>query len=256
LRGSARVVVLSRAMVDPVRTLGVAEERIVVQYNGVDLESFREREVASTRRALGLPLDRSIVLFVGNLVPVKGPDVLLDAFARLVSAMQEPPLLVVAGGGRLRPALEQTVGSARLSEHVRFVGARPHSEIPQWISASDVLCLPSRMEGCPNVILEAFASGRPVVASSVGGVPELVLDDRGVLVPPGDPEALARGLTAALARRGWDAATIRQSVAHLTWDAFGRTFERVAREAVDETRVGGEARPPEDQPNPRIRVKK
>src|SRR5439155_27155037 len=93
------------------------------------------------------------------------------------------------------------------------VGARPHEEIPVWMNASDVLCLPSLNEGLPNVALEAMACGLPVVASRVGGVREIVQEgENGSLVPPSDAGALAAALRAALART-WDREAIVRSVA-------------------------------------------
>src|SRR6185437_8672908 len=86
-----------------------------------------------------------------------------------------------------------------LDSRVRFLGRQPHEAIPRWMSAVDVFCLPSRNEGCPNVILEALASGKPVVATRVGGIPELLTDgDNGYLVPAEDPAALAGALAKAL----------------------------------------------------------
>ncbi|MFC1641566.1 glycosyltransferase [Myxococcota bacterium] len=228
---SSSVVVLSRAMGQRVEALGIPGERIVVQYNGVDQVRFNVGDQKTARSRLTLPLGRPIVLYVGNLEPVKGPDILLEAFARLVAQSPEPPLLVMVGGGSLEPALAEGVRRRGLTPHVRLAGKRTHDEVPDWLKAADVLCLPSRMEGCPNVVIEAFASGRPVVATAVGGVPELLEDKRGILVPAEDPDALSLGLAEALDRT-WDANAIRQSVEHLTWDAFGRTFERVLRRAV------------------------
>ncbi len=102
------------------------------------------------------------------------------------------------------------------------------------MSACDLFCLPSDMEGCPNVVLEALASGRGVVASRVGGIPELVTDGKnGVLVPPRDPEALAAGLAAALGRV-WDPASQRASVQYLSHDAVAAAYRTVLEEVVAE----------------------
>jgi glycosyltransferase involved in cell wall biosynthesis len=97
--------------------------------------------------------------------------------------------------------------------------------------AADVFCLPSIREGCPNVILEALASGRPVVASRVGGIPELAGPENSILVPPSDPEALADALGRALARE-WDPEALRGSVAHHTWEDSAGALYQAACEAV------------------------
>jgi glycosyltransferase involved in cell wall biosynthesis len=233
LRASNSVVALSRAMAGRVAELGVAPERIQVQHNGVDHGEFFVRDRAQSRLELGLPLVRQIVLFVGNLVEVKGPDVLLAAFRKLTKLTSANPLLVCVGAGPLLPSLEQSIRQHGLRGQVRMVGRRPHDEIPVWLGAADVLCLPSRMEGCPNVVIEAFASGRPVVAARVGGVPELLEPGRGILVAPEDPAALATGLAQAL-ERDWDPSAIARSAEGFTWDAFGQNLAKSLESAVAE----------------------
>jgi glycosyltransferase involved in cell wall biosynthesis len=107
------------------------------------------------------------------------------------------------------------------------------------MSAVDVFCLPSRNEGCPNVILEALASGKPVVASRVGGIPELLTDgENGYLVPAEDPASLARALAQALAR-DWDPEALRASVEFLSWDTVALTYQKLLGEVIEEWRREG-----------------
>jgi glycosyltransferase involved in cell wall biosynthesis len=107
---------------------------------------------------------------------------------------------------------------------VDFVGRKEPAEVARWMAACDLLCLPSYSEGCPNVLLEALFCGRPVVASNVGGVPELVDSGCAILVPPRDPARLADALAQALTRP-WDAAAIAAHYGR-SWDDVGReTFE-------------------------------
>jgi glycosyltransferase involved in cell wall biosynthesis len=211
-----------------------------VQHIGVDQETFRLRDKQEIRARLGLPADARIIVSVGNLVSIKGPDVLLDAYTRLVPGLQEKTLLVFVGDGPMRPALETAVLENNLTDQVRFVGRRLHGEIPDWISAADLLCLPSLNEGCPNVVLEAFASGRPVVASAVGAVPDLVTPARGRIAQPGQSEHLAAALREVLAA-SWDAEAIRASIADLTWDAVGRRYFEILSEAVENKKRGPES---------------
>jgi glycosyltransferase involved in cell wall biosynthesis len=251
LRRAARVVSVSEALGDEVARLGVPRERIVVAHNGVDGEVFALRDRGEARAALGIPRDRALVGYVGNLVPEKGPDMLVEAMAALVKRRTAPVGLAILGAGVVEPALRRRVGELGIADRVSFLGRRTHDEVPRWISALDVLCLPSRREGCPNVVLEALASGRPVVASSVGGVPELLCRDNGILVPPDRSDALADALHRAL-DRSWDAATLRATVPSLSWDAVARTYSRLVSEVIaervtwgapDSTRTPG-ARPP------------
>jgi glycosyltransferase involved in cell wall biosynthesis len=233
---AARVVSVSEALGDEVARLGVPRERIVVAHNGVDGEVFALRDRGEARAALGIPPGRRLVGYVGNLAPEKGPDVLVEAMAALVklrAAREERTDLAIVGAGAVEPALRRRAGELGISARVRFLGRRVHDEVPQWISAFDVLCLPSRREGCPNVVLEALASGRPVVASSVGGVPELLRRDNGILVPPDRPDALAEALHRAL-DRSWDAGVLRATVPSLSWDAVARTYSRLVSEVARE----------------------
>lgn len=219
LSQASLVVALSAGLRDKVVELGIPDERVVVQHNGVDGERFRIRDKAEARRALKLSAAGSMVCFVGNLVEEKGPDVLLEAMALMGPDVH----LNVVGDGNLRPALVSSAKRLGISDRVTFAGRRNPQEIPLWMSAADVLCLPSRREGCPNVVLEAFASGRPVVASAVGGVPELLSDANGIMVPAQDPAALAAALTDAFSRT-WNPVEIRSAVAGLTWEAFSDVF--------------------------------
>ncbi len=217
---SSRVVAVSEALRERVIDLGIAPEHVITQHNGVDGQRFRLRGRCEVRARLGLAVDRTIICYVGNLKPEKGVTVLIEAMAHLRQIEARDIQLVMVGDGELREQLHARVRELNLQANVRFCGRQPHEEIPNWISACDVLCLPSYREGCPNVVLEALASGRPVVASKVGGIPELLQANTGVLVPPGDPKALAQGLREALTQN-WDAEMLRASVKCLSWDQFG-----------------------------------
>jgi len=239
LRRASRVVSVSEALRDETARIGVPRERIVVAHNGVDGEIFRIRDRDEARAALGLSGKGPLIGYVGNLAAEKGADVLVEAMGALARRGRAADLAVI-GAGALEPALRARVAALGIEGRVRFLGRRVHDEVPRWISASDVLCLPSRREGCPNVVLEALASGRPVVASAVGGVPELLRTDNGILVPPERPDALADALCRAL-DRAWDAAALRGTVPSLSWDAVARIYRRLVEEVVLESspRNGG-----------------
>lgn len=144
------------------------------------------------RRALGLREDAFLVCAVGRLSVEKGQRHLLDAARILVS--QNPKLqILVLGEGRERKRLEDQVARLGMKNHVIFVGFK--DDVHSWIQACDVLANPSLTEGVPNVVLEAMALGTPVVATSVGGLPDLVQHgESGLLVPAGDPLALAAAI--------------------------------------------------------------
>jgi glycosyltransferase involved in cell wall biosynthesis len=237
LRRARRVVAVSEALARAVGELGVPRERIVVQHNGVDGEAFSPRDRRGARAALGLAPDGPLIGYVGRLAPEKGADVLVEALGVLARRGDRAPDVVVVGGGALEGRLRARAAALRLDRRIRFVGPKGHAELPLWLSALDALCLPSRREGCPNVVLEALACGRPVVASRVGGVPELLREENGVLVAPERPEALADGLARALERR-WDAAALRATVPSLSWDAVARTYRDAIEAAVADAAAG------------------
>jgi teichuronic acid biosynthesis glycosyltransferase TuaC len=212
---AARVVAVSAPLADEVAALGVARGRIALVRNGVDAALFRPGDRAAARRSLGLPEGVPIALHVGNLKAAKGVLDLIAAF-RTVAAARPDARLVLVGGGD-----EQAAVAAAAAADPRIIapGARPLAEVPAYLAACDVLTLASWAEGTPNVVLEALASGRRVVATAVGGVPDLIDDPMlGELVPARDPPALAAALIRALgapydpdavaargARGGWDA---------------------------------------------------
>lgn len=228
---AARIVTVSAALRERVLELGIPAERIVVQHNGVDGERFVPTSRDEARARLGLPADRRLVTYVGNFKPEKGVDLLIEALACLRRAGRCDVEAILVGDGPLLAPLRERVRALGIEGVVRFCGRRRHEEIPDWIAAGDLFCLPSRREGCPNVVLEALASGRPVVATAVGGVPELLAAGNGVLAPAENPEALARAIAEALERR-WEPDALRATVPCLSWDRFGRTLYEVLAAAV------------------------
>lgn len=175
-----------------VATDGLRAESVRVIYNGVDTAIFRPAaadERATLRRSLGIPADEIVLMAVGSLKPIKGIDVLLDAFAPLAPRAR----LAVVGDGPDRAALEARARALRIDAKVSFLGLR--DDVHQLYRAADALVLASRTEALPTVILEAMASGLPVVATNVGGVPEMVEPERsGVLVEPENSPALSDAL--------------------------------------------------------------
>lgn len=171
---------------------GVPRDRIELIWSSVDPEALAPaRPAAEVRAELGAPPDAPVALSAGALVRRKGFDVLLDAFARV--ADETGAHLWIAGDGPERDALAE-----RLPPRARLLGRR--DDVPALLAACDVFVMPSRAEGLGVAALEAMAVGRPVVASRVGGLGELVVDGRtGSLVPPDDPAALAGALGPLLA---------------------------------------------------------
>ncbi|HVW30328.1 MAG TPA: glycosyltransferase family 4 protein [Polyangiaceae bacterium] len=190
-----RVVAVSNPLRDRAVALGADPSRVDVVRNGVDRRRFHPQDRAAARRKLNVA-EGPMALFIGNVERHKGAVDLLRAFASPDVARSGAHLYVVGDGAAMAECRElaRSTGAA-----ITFAGARPHDEIPLWLAACDVLVLPSWNEGTPNVVLEALACGRRVVATAVGGVPDVVSREAaGVLVPPKAPAALARAMLEAL----------------------------------------------------------
>jgi len=217
--------------------LGARPERTRTVPYGVDLEAFSpERRGSGWRERLGIPADDLLVVAFGRLVEKKGFGHLVEA-AALVPGVS----VVIAGEGDLRSELLFRIRERGVP--VRLVGSLDREAMADALVAADVVAVPSvvdragNVDGLPNALLEAFAAGRAVVASRVAGIPDLVEHDvTGLLVPPGDPAALA----AALDRLAREPATRRRlgraaredALRRLSWDEAARRFEEGYAEAA------------------------
>jgi len=177
-----------------IHTGGVAAAQIAVLRNGIAVERQDGPNRAVAREALGLPEAAPIILVPARLHAQKRHVDPLAAATRMAPRL--PGLLILcAGDGALRRPLEALTASAGLEDTVRFLGHR--DDMPRLLAAADLVVLPSRIEGLPLALLEAQAAGRAVVATAVGGVPEIIEDGQtGRLVPPGQPAALAEAVLA------------------------------------------------------------
>ncbi|MCP4350577.1 MAG: glycosyltransferase [Desulfobacterales bacterium] len=176
-------------------TIGYPRQKIRVVINGVDTERFsRKKENKIIRDSLGIKKDDVVIGTLGRLVPVKNQSLLIKAFAVLTERFPNIKLMLV-GDGPLKDDLTELANSLGLSSQVIFPGRR--SDTPEMLNCMDIFALTSLSEGMSNTILEAMSSGLPVVATNVGGNPELVDDDvTGILVQSDNGKALADAFTA------------------------------------------------------------
>ncbi|HTA90737.1 MAG TPA: glycosyltransferase family 4 protein [Polyangiaceae bacterium] len=214
-----RVVAVSGALVGAAVQLGVPRERIDLVPNGIDRTKFKPRDRQQARRELGLPLQGPLLLYVGHVTQAKGAFDLVRAFAAARSRLPASARLVLVGDGAELEACKKL--GRELSDAISFVGAERHERIPTWLAACDALALPSWNEGMPNVVLEALASGRRVVATRVGGIPEVVTDELGVLVPVRDLGALELALGSVLTQ-SYDPQAISRALKRPDWDGSAR----------------------------------
>lgn len=208
---------LRRALVDEIPA---ARPKTEVIDSGVDLDRFAPGDQASARRRLGWAGDGPHFLFVGRLDDRKNVLRLADAFARLGRGT-----LALVGDGPLRSALAGRPG-------VRLVGPLPHDRVAEWLQAADVLCLPSTVEPFGQALLEALACERSVVATRVGGPPEFVTPEAGVLVDPGSVASISAGLRRAAELPSPNPAARQAAAEHGLPRQAGRV-EAILRRAVD-----------------------
>lgn len=226
LRRSNRVIAVSSAVAEHLRTITSGAESVRVIPNGVDTGIFSPRY-----NRQDMPQK---ILFVGRLVSNKGPDVIIRAAPEVLSRHPQAQFIIV-GNGPLRKRLEQQVRSLGISDNVKFLGNR--LDVPQLMRDAALFVRPSTLEGMPLTVLEAMASGIPVIATPVGGTPEILHDGvNGYSVRVGDSSGLAGAIIALLdnsslaeemGRRGREIAVSGHS-----WDSIVSRNERVYLEVI------------------------
>lgn len=225
------LVAVCAALAEVWRELGGDPRKVRVLRNGVDLALFRPLPREALRARLGVT--GPCLLAVGQLIPRKRPDLLIEALPRLAGTT-----LLLAGEGPMRAQLEARAAALKVASRVRFLGAVPHELLPEVYGAADCLLLVSEREGWANVLLEAMACGTPVVASAVWGTPEVVAaPEAGRLLERCDPPAIAAAVGELLASAP-DREATRRYAARFGWDATTR-----GQLALFRSLVAGRARP-------------
>lgn len=217
LRKADYIITVSQFNSEKLLKLGVSSNKICVIPNGYDDVLFKPVSSLYMRQKLGLPINKKILLSVGNLIDEKGHVYLIDA---MCSVLKKYPnvLLVVVGSGPLKKQLQKKVDYLGLNSQILFVGSRSHNEIPIWMNASDFFILPSIAEGLPTVIPEAMACGKPVISTCVGGIPEILSNsDLGIIVNPKNHQELSEAILNALNIK-WDNEFISDYSKRYSWD--------------------------------------
>jgi glycosyltransferase involved in cell wall biosynthesis len=228
LNSSDAVITVSRKNLEYIRKLQVRTPVHVIP-NGFRSDLFYPREMSDCRRVLGLPMDRKIVLTVGNLEAVKGQKYLVEAIGA-IARKRKDILCVIIGMGGEKQALEKQIHSAGLNEYIQLAGAKKHEDIPVWINACDLFVLPSLNEGNPTVMFEALGCGKPFVGTKVGGVPEVITSEiYGLLVEQGDPCDLGEKILLALDRE-WDPESILEYASRFKWEKISNEIINVYKD--------------------------
>jgi teichuronic acid biosynthesis glycosyltransferase TuaC len=220
LRHADRVTAVSQSLKDVAVGLGIPADRVRVIPNGVDSRVFSPMAQREARQLCGLPERATVLLTVAGIYEGKGQHTVVDLLPSLMARYPEAIYVMIGGprrGETYQRRLQASVRKLGLDRQVLCAGPRPQVELRQWFSAADVSVLATQSEGWPNVLLESLACGTPVVATRVGGAPEIVRHgEDGLLVPHGDPTALCDALLLAL-DRAWDRHALVRHAQHFDW---------------------------------------
>jgi len=213
--------VLTGKMRSILRGFGVSDEKIVNVFNGIKTDLFFSTDRKKAREKLALEQDIPIILFIGRFSEEKGVENLISAFDKITD---DSANLLLIGDGPLKAKIEKQVYALKLTKKVKFIGELKQSELPDWINAANLLCLPSKREGWPNIVMESLACGVPVVASNVGAIPEIITSEEyGYLAEPNNAEDLAEKLDMAL-KREWKKKSVSGNPVIRTWEQLAKTI--------------------------------
>ncbi|MEA3041690.1 MAG: teichuronic acid biosynthesis glycosyltransferase TuaC [Sphingomonadales bacterium] len=216
-RAAGGLLAVSGAMKRSMARLGLPEERIRVHYTGVDRDFFIPVGRAEPKRWLGV--EGPLIVTAGALLARKGPDLAIKALALIPGAT-----LIFVGDGPLRPELDLLARRLRVDDRVRFLGGRPHDEMPRWLATADVTLLPTVSEGLANVWVESLACGTPVVTTDVGGAGEVIDRPEAGRLVAREPEALAAAVREILAAPP-DQQAVRRAAEKFGWDRNAAELE-------------------------------
>jgi len=209
LNNANSVITVSQANKDFILSLGIKESKISVIINGFDENTFKKINKNVAREKLNIGTENKILLSVGMLIHRKGFNFLIEAMRELVKIHPQAHLYII-GEGEMHNDLSKMISNFSLQENITLLGFLFHEKINLWMNACDLFVLASLHEGLPTVVLEALACGKPVVSTTIGGVPEIVRNnENGLLVAPSNSNALYNALLIGLNTR-WDEAEIEQ----------------------------------------------
>lgn len=199
--------------------------------NGFKSNLFYPLEITFCRKNLGIPSDKMIILAVGNLLPIKGHQYLLEAI-NIISKYRKDILCFIVGNGVLKNKLQIQIEKLKLNSYIKLIGEKPHNEIPIWMNACDIFVLPSLGEGNPTVMFECLGCGKPFVGTKVGGIPEVInSEDYGLLCEPADSNDLAEKILIAV-KKEWDTEKIIKYADQFTWEKIAPKVVNVYKNII------------------------
>lgn len=225
------IITVSNSNLECIKKLNV-KTPVTVLPNGYREDLFYPVDLYESRKSLSLPLDKKVILSVGNLEKVKGHKYLIEAMGHIVKKRQDVICFIV-GGGTLEGKLNNQIKSAGLQEYVKLVGGKPHSDIPLWMNACDVFVLPSLSEGNPTVMFECLGCGKPFVGTKVGGIPEVITsEDYGLIVEPYNSIKLAESIKFALEKE-WNSQQILVYADNYKWENIAKCILQIHQNTLN-----------------------
>ncbi len=225
LNSADHIITVSEKNHECIKKLNVSTP-VTVLPNGYRNTLFKYRDKTECRKMLELPLDKRVIVTVGNLTQVKGHIYLIEALLKL-SKIRKDFICYIIGEGELKQDLISMVKKLDLDSFVKILGGKKHEEIPFWLSSGDVFVLSSLNEGNPTVMFESLAVGLPFVGTRVGGIPEIIKSrDYGLIAEPKDSEDLFNKLQQAL-EQDFDVYKILEYSENFTWDAISQKVLKI-----------------------------
>jgi glycosyltransferase involved in cell wall biosynthesis len=232
LNNADYVITVSNSILECIKKLNVKTPTKVI-LNGFRTDLFFQRDLEECRKITDLPLDKKIILSVGNLEEVKGHKYFIEAIKEVINQGKDV-FCVIVGNGKLKNKLEKQIKKFGLTDYAVLVGEKKHDEIPFWMNASDIFVLPSLAEGNPNVMFECLGCGKPFVGTTVGGIPEIIINEKlGILVEPKDVDGLTKAILKALEKE-WDKDYISNYAKQFTRDKVPEKIMEVYDEVLKE----------------------
>ena len=232
------VFAVSKDLAQKISSIEPASHKIKTIEKGVDNFLFQPRDKIAARKFLGLSENKYILLFVGNLVPVKNPKALIDVLSGMSEYERKEYFSVFIGEGPLRSMLKRKIRERKLDAICSLPGSVSPDKVACWMNAADVFFLPSRNEGMPNVLYEAMACGLPIIASRVGGIPEIVADqENGFLLVSDDIDGMKKAVQMLFADEEKRRSIGEKNIIHMrnlgfTWEKNSRYINDLYKKAM------------------------
>ena len=229
LKKADRIITVSKKNVECIDKLNISTPVTVIP-NGYHPNIFFPINKKEAREKLNLDQDKIILVSVGNLIKIKGHEYLIDTVKSLVSSNRQICCYIIGSGDQKR-SLQGKIDQFGLGDHIKLLGRKNQVEINLWMNSCDLFVLPSLNEGNPTVLFECLGCGIPFVGSEVGGVPEIINDEKlGVLFQPGDQSDMKKSIQQALETK-WDRPFILQKSRNYSWESIASKITDVYQQA-------------------------